>query len=185
MKFPRQSTLAAAFGAEAQTTAPASLKEPHVAVLFHRIGPYHCARLKATAVRLSVTAVEFSTVDSTYAWELISATEGFNRLTLFSGEAAHKVPTPRLYSRIREVLDQLKPDVIAIPGWFDRCSLVALLLCQAQGIPVVVMSETTPWDEKRRWWKEWVKSQVVKLCSAGLVGGCAHAVYLEQLGVEW
>jgi 1,2-diacylglycerol 3-alpha-glucosyltransferase len=171
--------------ARPSTTALAANRDVHAAVLFHRLGPYHFARLKATATRLRVTAVDFSDVDSTYAWDLVEGADGFNRQTLFAGENIIKLPGTRIVSRVGEVLGQIRPDVVAIPGWYDRCSLAALQWCESRDVPVVVMSETTFWDEKRLWWKEWVKRRVIKLCSAGLVGGCAHAVYLENLGLSW
>jgi glycosyltransferase involved in cell wall biosynthesis len=49
--------------------------------------------------------------------------------------------------------------------------------------PTVVMSESTAWDERRAGWKEWIKSRLVKLNSAGLAGGTPHADYLAQLGL--
>jgi hypothetical protein len=47
----------------------------------------------------------------------------------------------------------------------------------------VVMSESTAWDERRVFWKEWIKSRLVKMCVAGLAGGTPHADYLAQLGL--
>ncbi len=156
---------------------------PHVAVLFYRIGPYHYARLKAAGSQLRVTAVEFSNVDPTYAWDLLEGSEGFDRLTLFSGTPVNELPANRIFKRVGEVLDQLAPQVVAVPGWYDRCSLAAIRWCMARHVPVVVMSETTAWDERRKWWKEALKRRVVRLCSAGLVGGSPHAEYLAQLGL--
>jgi glycosyltransferase involved in cell wall biosynthesis len=155
-----------------------------VAVLFYRFGPYHHARLKAAGARLQVTGVEFSNVDPTYAWDLVEGADGFNRLTLFSGVAVNELPASRIFNRVGEVLDQLRPQVVAIPGWYDRCSLAALRWCGAHGVPAVVMSETTAWDVERKWLKEFLKRRVVKMCAAGLVGGRAHAEYLEKLGIE-
>ena len=153
-------------------------------MLFYRFGPYHHARLKAAGSRLQVTGVEFSNVDSTYAWDLVEGADGFNRLTLFSGEAVDELPASRIFSRVEEVLDQLRPEVVAIPGWYDRCSLAALRWCGVHAVPAVVMSETTAWDVERNWLKEALKRRLMKLCVAGLVGGRAHADYLEQLGIE-
>jgi glycosyltransferase involved in cell wall biosynthesis len=53
-----------------------------------------------------------------------------------------------------------------------------------RGIPVVVMSESTQWDEPRVFWKEIIKSRVVRLASAALVGGTPHAKYIVQLGMQ-
>jgi glycosyltransferase involved in cell wall biosynthesis len=159
-------------------------KQTHVAVLFYRFGPYHHARLKAAGSRLQVTGIEFSNVDPTYAWDLVEGADGFNRLTLFSGAAVNELPASRIFSRVGQVLDQLRPQVVAIPGWYDRCSLAALRWCGSHGVPAVVMSETTAWDIERKWLKEVLKRRLIKLCAAGLVGGRAHAEYLEQLGIE-
>ena len=159
-------------------------KQTHVAVLFYRFGPYHHARLKAAGSRLQVTGVEFSNVDPTYAWDLVEGADGFNRLTLFSGAAVNELPASRIFSRVGQVLDQLRPQVVAIPGWYARCSLAALRWCGSHSVPAVVMSETTAWDVERQWLKEALKRRLIKLCAAGLVGGRAHADYLEQLGIE-
>src|ERR1035438_7848322 len=113
----------------------------HVAVLFYRIGPYHYARLKAAGERLRVTAVEFSNVDPTYSWDLVEGQDRFERLMLFSREAVEAQPSSRIFSRVNEVLDGLNPAAVAIPGWYDRCSLAALRWCASRNVPAVVMSE--------------------------------------------
>ena len=132
---------------------------------------------------MQVTGVEFSNVDPTYAWDLVEGADGFNRVTLFSGAAVNELPASRIFSRVGQALDQLRPQVVAIPGWYDRCSLAALRWCGSHGVPAVVMSETTAWDVERKWLKEAMKRRLLKLCAAGLVGGRAHAEYLEQLGI--
>ena len=158
--------------------------ELHAAVLFHRFGPYHHARLKAAGEQLQVTGVEFSNVDPLYAWDLVEGADGFKRLTLFSGVAIENLPANQIRDRVWQALDQIQPQVVVIPGWADRCSLAALWWCSKYKIPAVVMSETTAWDFDRKWLKEVLKRRLIRLCSAGLVGGRAHAEYLEQLGLE-
>jgi glycosyltransferase involved in cell wall biosynthesis len=128
--------------------------------------------------------VDFSNVDLTYAWDAIEGANGFERMTLFSGTPVRELSVGRIFERVNEVLDQLRPQAVAIPGWYDRCSLAALRWCGAHRVRAVVMSETTAWDDKRKWWKEFLKRRVLKLCSSGLVGGRAHAEYLEQLGID-
>jgi glycosyltransferase involved in cell wall biosynthesis len=123
-------------------------------------------------------------VDKTYAWDVVEGAEGFNRVMLFSGTAVNDLPTSRIFSRVGQALDQIRPQAVAIPGWYDRCSLAALRWCGSHRIPAVVMSETTAWDIGRKWLKEALKRRLIKLCAAGLVGGRAHAEYLEQLGIE-
>src|SRR5271168_2807320 len=147
--------------------------KPRVAVLFHRLGPYHHARLRVAGEHMDVTGVEFSNVDTMYDWEFVDGADGFNRVQLFSGEVVHELPLERVVKRVSEVLDAIRPEVVAIPGWADRCSLAAIRWCCFNGVPTVVMSETTAWDFQRQWFKEAVKRRLLKLCGAGLVGGRA------------
>lgn len=53
------------------------------AVIFHRLGPYHFARLRAAGRVLPIVAIETSGEDETYAWDLIAGADGFERATLF------------------------------------------------------------------------------------------------------
>jgi glycosyltransferase involved in cell wall biosynthesis len=50
-------------------------------------------------------------------------------------------------------------------------------------VPVVLMSESTEHDAPRSRWKEWLKGQILALCSGALVGGSAHIRYLIRLGM--
>jgi hypothetical protein len=64
-----------------------------VAVLFHRIGPYHLARLRAAGARCALTAVELFAVDDTYAWSRVDGAPNFTRLTLFDNQDLHRKRT--------------------------------------------------------------------------------------------
>jgi glycosyltransferase involved in cell wall biosynthesis len=46
------------------------------------------------------------------------------------------------------------------------------------------MSDSTAHDEPRKWWKEWIKSRVVRLFSSALVGGAPHIDYVAALGLS-
>lgn len=157
---------------------------PRVAVLFFRLGPYHYARIKAASSVLRISAVEFSDVDPTYAWDAIPGQDGFDRVLLFSGDSVESQSTSHIFEAMDRTLSALDPNAVAIPGWHDRCSIVALRWCILHKVPVILMSESTAWDDKRKPWRELVKKRVVRLGSAGLVGGQGHADYLAQLGLD-
>ena len=161
-------------------SAPAT----RVAVLFYRLGPYHFARLRAAAREMQVTAVEYSNVDPFYAWDEVTAKGNFERAMLFRDAPVEEQSGEEITARVRAVLSGLRPEVVAIPGWSDRCALAALAWCIEEGIPAVVMSETTPWDHERKWWKESVKRQIIRCFVAGFVGGVSHADYLKTLGMD-
>jgi glycosyltransferase involved in cell wall biosynthesis len=84
---------------------------------------------------------------------------------------------------VDKTLNGLRPTAVAIPGWSDGRSLAALKWCARNSVPAVMMSESNACDNKPRVWKEVIKSRLVRLCSAGLVGGKTHADYLAQLGM--
>lgn len=155
----------------------------NAAILFHRVGPYHFARLRHSGQRMNVTVVELSGVDETYAWDDVSGADGFNRVTVFKNADSRSQSAGKVHERIRSVLDRLQPGVVVVPGWSDSGALAALNWCISRRVPAVMMSETTAWDFTRRPVREWVKRGILRLCSSALVGGQAHSEYLVQLGM--
>jgi 1,2-diacylglycerol 3-alpha-glucosyltransferase len=155
----------------------------HLAVLFHRLGPYHRARLGALAERCTLTAIEFSTVDNTYAWDTICAEEDYPVISLFTDADIETKPLNVIARKVRDVLGKTKPQVVAIPGWSSPAALAALAWCCAAKTPALLLSESTAYDEPRTRWKEWVKTRIVRLFSAALVGGTPHVAYVAALGL--
>ena len=154
-----------------------------MAVLFHRVGPYHFARLEAAAQQMRVAVVEYSNVDSFYAWDEVTGQAGFERVTLFSGVPVEQQSAETITARVQVVLTELQPQVVFIPGWSGKAVFVALRWCVQNNIPAVAMSESTEWDEPRMTWKEWVKQRIVGMYSAALVGGTPHKDYMVKLGM--
>ena len=154
-----------------------------LAVLVHRLGPYHLARLRAVAALGPMVAVEYSSADSTYQWDAVSSTGAFRTETLFSQTEVQAETIQRTRARVTEVLDAVAPSAVAIPGWSARASLLALEWCLNRKVPAVVMSESQASDERRTVAREYVKRRLIRLFSAALVGGVAHQRYLEALGL--
>ncbi len=94
------------------------------------------------------------------------------------------VDTALFREKVGDALDRFKPDAVAIPGWASREALAVLSWCLRRCCPAILMSETQAMDEKRVWWKEAVKRQLVGLYSSALVGGHRHADYLLELGLK-
>lgn len=157
---------------------------PHVAVLFNRFGPYHRARLTAAGRELTVTGVEVVGKASTYAWEEVDAAPTFDRVTLFPEADRDSVSNAELQQALTQKLDEIAPDTVAVPGWSLPRALGALQWCVQNGVPAVVMSETTASDFTRRWWSEKIKNRIVSHFGAGLVGGTPHRAYLRELGMD-
>ncbi len=155
---------------------------PTVAVLFDRLGPYHCSRLRAVARRTDAVAIEFCGETREYAWDPV-ATGDIPRVTLFPGQSSASVSNRACWQKLSTTLDTLSPSCLAVPGWGTPFALSALSWCRKRGRPAVIMSESTAWDEPRRPWKELLKRRIVQNATAGLVGGRPHAEYLASLGI--
>jgi glycosyltransferase involved in cell wall biosynthesis len=154
-----------------------------MAVLYDRLGPYHHARMSALSRKVDLTAVEFSAFDETYTWDLIKDSGAYHRVTLFSDKPVGMYPSATVAARVKGVLAELHPHVVVIPGWDAPAALIALQWCLENGIPSVLLSDSQENDRKRVWWKEWVKGRVVRLHTAGFVGGARHVAYLTALGM--
>lgn len=153
-----------------------------IAVLCDRLGPYHFAQLKAASRHAEIIAIEFSTKDQTYEWEVIKGASGFIRVTLFS-DPVDMQPVNAVIKKVNNALAGIKPQVVAIPGWDAPASLFALWWCLHNNTPSIIMSDSQKDDVVRVWWKEWVKRQIVKLNSSGFVAGLPHIDYLKSLGM--
>jgi 1,2-diacylglycerol 3-alpha-glucosyltransferase len=120
-------------------------------------------------------------VDSTYKWNLVAGEYGFSRHILFPDIAAESQSASKILATVHRMLDQLRPAVVAIPGWSDRCALAALDWCTRNESATIMMSDSTSWDELRKPWKELFKRRLLRLCAAGFAAGQNHVDYLAQL----
>jgi len=162
-----------------------------LAVLFHRLGPYHHARLAAAAIRrdstevgkFSLVTVQGCSMDRTYAWDKVNPSENFPVDTLFDDGDSVDQPKGEVLRRMTDTLNEINPAIVVVPGWTDSMALSALVWCGSNQVPAVCMSESTEWDAKRSSWREAVKRRIVGLCSAALVGGRPHKEYMVKLGM--
>jgi glycosyltransferase involved in cell wall biosynthesis len=154
-----------------------------VAVLFHRLGPYHFARLIAANKVCHLHVIELSSVDDTYAWDVIDEERGFERTTLFTDSDVERKSSSEITRVLGKTFIEIEPDAVAIPGWSGRAAFLALELCRKLRIPAIAMSDSTEFDQARQYWKEVVKKRVVGNFSAALVGGKPHTDYMYKLGM--
>jgi glycosyltransferase involved in cell wall biosynthesis len=160
-----------------------------IAIHFARLGPYHLARLRSACeilepLGLRVLALEIAGSDETYDWEReFCAGGGWERVTVFPDGVFEKIPASEMKRGIQRELDRLQPDAVAIAGWGTLDARACLDWCKRNHAKAIVMSETRAADGRRIWWKEWVKSRIVRRFDAALCGGESHKRYLIQLGM--
>ena len=156
--------------------------KPRVAVIFHRLGPYHIARLRAGARLFDVVAIEQSAETAEYGWQKVATPESVTRITLSAEERGHWRNAESI-GEVTRALDSITPlRAVAVPGWSSLAALAALRWCTKHNVPCVVMSESGASDKSRFRWSEWLKSKILTLCSAALAGGSRHRDYLIDLG---
>ncbi len=127
--------------------------------------------------------METRRTDAEYAWDEVDDLGGIPRRTLLPAPAGAKPLNASLRRRMFEVLDEARPNVVAVTGWAAADALTALDWCIRRNVPAVMMSESQERDASRSWLKERLKRQIVSGCSAALVGGTPHARYAAKLGL--
>ena len=152
------------------------------AVVFHRLGPYHAARLSAAARTGDTVGVEASSETREYEWDAVHGCD-FERVTVVSGGDFRDLTARAQRQRMGQVLHDVRPDVDAVPGWSSPEARQALAWCEWNSVPMVVMSASTADDFPRTALREGVKSFLLRRVGAALVGGTPHREYLTSLGM--
>ncbi len=152
-----------------------------VAVIWHRFGPYHLARLSACARAFRVIGIEMSGSDLTYAWKVENGPVPFVRHTLYPEVDCSTVDNRSVAACIARTLTELQPTAVAIPSWGSPYSLAALAWCLQNSTPAVVMVDSNPEDKPRFGIREWLKRRIVSCFGAGLA---CKPDYLMALGMR-
>ena len=130
-----------------------------------------------------MVAVEFSGITREYAWDRIESGSSFRRVVGVPQGDIRQLAHREVRRCLRAVFDEIRPSVVAVNGWSAPDALAVLGWASERQVPVVMMSDTTSWDFRRSLVKEWVKRRLVGQAQAGLVGGAAHAAYIQKLGM--
>lgn len=160
-----------------------------IVIHFARLGPYHLARLESAVEVLGelgwrVVAMETAGSDATYEWERTEGGSGFERRTVFPDRVFEEIEGREMRRGIYGVLDELRPEAVAVAGWGTADARACLAWCRRNEARAVVMSETREVDGRRVWWREWVKARIVRRFQGGLCGGESHRRYLVRLGMR-
>ncbi|MCU1323873.1 MAG: hypothetical protein JWM43_3522 [Acidobacteriaceae bacterium] len=103
--------------------------------------------------------------------------------TLMPESSWHDVGKIQLALKLWKVLSRFNPEVVLVPGYYTLPGIAAALWAKLHGAKSVLMTESTEDDHRRIWWKEKLKSSVIRsLFDWAVTGGKAHVRYLEHLG---
>lgn len=153
-----------------------------IAVIFHRIGPYHYVRLSALKTT-QFTVLELCANDRAYPWDSVDSIGLFNRITILKTGEVSDYSSSVVTKLLWKALDAVNPKVVAVPGWSGVAARAALYWCVKHHVPSIMLSDSTRDDHPRSGWKEEIKHRLVRIASAGFVSGSLAAGYLKDLGM--
>jgi glycosyltransferase involved in cell wall biosynthesis len=159
-----------------------------VSVCFTNLGPYHLARLRALADGLAargdrLIVYEVAGSERTYPWARCRLDEPFDWVTLFPDRVLETIEPEACRRAMIEALERDRPDALGIVGYARPESVAAARWAARRRRPAILLSESQEIDKARVWWKELIKSRLLRLFDAAVVGGPPHRDYLVRLGM--
>ncbi len=159
-----------------------------IAVIFTNYGPYHISRVSAlhkhcTKIGWEVIGIELARHETTYTWKANIQELPFKLFSIIEKHPLEEIKFTDFITRLYSVLAEVKVDVLAIAGYFHFGMLAILLWGILHNKPAILLSETTEKDSPRSWWRETLKSWIVKKYNSALVGGQPQKRYLLKLGL--
>lgn len=163
------------------------------AIVYANFAPFHDARLEAagnagTKGQHRLIGIEIASAQGEYQWPVCrGGGVAYHRLTLFHGRDYGTLRYGEMRRALHQVLDDLKPEVLVLPGWGFKESMAGLGWCLRRGVPRVVISDSLSIDNAQRIGKAQLKRLLVRQFQSGFVGGTPHLRYLHDLGLrqEW
>ena len=76
-----------------------------------------------------------------------------------------------------------KPDVLNITGYYDWAQIGLMCLAKAEGVKIVLSSESSTADHQRSKFRETIKKWIVNRADAFFCFGTTSAEYLKKLGI--
>jgi len=155
---------------------------------FTHLRPYHLARLRSAedALAASGTSVHgLAVIDATgnLPPELPISRPAQPPTILFPNTSS---PPPTRCQTARATiaaLNHLQPTAVAICGYATPDARACLRWCRRHRAKAILMTETREQDGPRTWWKEAIKSRIIRAFDGALCGGPEARAYLENLGM--
>lgn len=161
-----------------------------IAALVHAtFGPFHHARFDAAYARgleddHQLFGLAISDVQGDYKWpRQESSRHGSQHRVLFPGCDYWSLSYRRMRRTLYSALDEISPDVVALPGWGFLETLAGLGWCIRRGRRRLVISDSQAIDSPQTRSRLALKRLIVSRFHAGFAGGQPHARYLATLGL--
>ena len=159
-----------------------------ISILFSNFGPYHLARVRSFQqichqTDWSLTGIELARSQAEYPWKTQLKQWENQIVSVINNQKLEQTKFFLLVKKLYLTLSQTKPDILVISGYSRPSMLSALLWSMWHQKPAILFSESKENDALRKNYQEKIKSRLVKLYKAALVGGLSHKNYLAKLGM--
>jgi 1,2-diacylglycerol 3-alpha-glucosyltransferase len=158
-----------------------------VILAYQQFGPYHRARLRHSlpyfqSRGLRLVGLEIFERQLAYEWDNVDPSEDLVRVRLDPLRGDRMRWSDGV--RIVRAIERIEPSCIFVNGWGTRDAWALYAYCVAKGVARVIVSDSSPKDSTRSAAREFVKSMIVRNCSAAFVAGRPHVDYVKALGVQ-
>ena len=129
--------------------------------ILEKIGPYHNSRFNylTNNKELIINVIETNPLSRTYLWENKFQSK-YNIFKLNKKARASSTPN-ELSQEINQLLYDKHPDIIFITGWYHKVHHYLLYKSFQKKIPLVLLSDSRFKDEKRFFFKEYIKRLLI------------------------
>lgn len=153
------------------------------------MGSYHLARMKAAHEYLKergirLVCIESATSKSSLVKETKFEETPYERVQLFPGRVFDELKPADLDHAVRKALYRIKPDAVATNSYFLPDTRSALRWCRSNHKAAITMIDSKEDDAKRDWYREAMKSIIVRQYNSALVAGKPHRAYMQKLGIN-
>jgi glycosyltransferase involved in cell wall biosynthesis len=158
----------------------------NIAIVWDNFGPMHVDRCEALAAlvvgRSSVTGVEIYSQPLGYSW-IPPAASGFEKVTLFGGEARGRVGAVSLARRITRACRRARAGTVFLCHYQERGIWLAATWLRMRGVRVIMMNDSKFDDKERRYGRELLKSLYCLPYQGGLTASARGADYMRLQGI--
>lgn len=153
-----------------------------IAIIYLNYGPYHIARINALAKLIpNVYAIEIASKQGIYPWQRVKADSSVNFQTFFNDIECESVSTFKQGKAVKKALDQIKPSIVIVAGYSQPVMRAATQWANKHNIPTILLFVSTYFDHSRSWWKELLKSNLLKNYTSIAVTGSRAKDYALRL----
>ncbi|MDQ8198914.1 glycosyltransferase [Pelagicoccus enzymogenes] len=159
-----------------------------VCVVWQTMGPYHLARLKAAhdffkERGIVMIAIETAGSKGSLVKEIKRHETPYECVRLFPDRVFEDISPLEMDHAVRSTLYRINPDAVATNSYFLPDTRSALRWCRRNGRVAVTMIDSKEDDAKRKLWREYLKSIIVRQYDAALVAGVPHRSYMKKMGI--